>query len=72
MHNKMISQYEDGSNSWMVNHFTGFSPELALKVRKFLTPSPVLMLKKGDLRLHIEESVGPDYDKLLVFRKRNV
>ena len=68
---ELIANYENGtSDSWMTRHLKGFTPSLALMVRRFLTPPPVLMLKRGDLILRMDEPDEMDCEKLYVFRKK--
>ncbi|KAL3908984.1 MAG: hypothetical protein SGILL_008270 [Bacillariaceae sp.] len=67
---EMLANYEDGSNSWLLNHFPSLSSETALRIRQFVLPPPVLMLKKGDLVLDIEEPCEAECWRKIVFRKK--
>ena len=67
---ELLARYNDGSNSWLRNHFPSLTPNLALLIRRFASPPPVLMLKKGDLVLNIEETCEPECHRRIIFRKK--
>jgi Stc1 domain len=66
----MLKKFQDGSNSWLINHFSMLDPMSAAKIREYVTPPPVLLLKKGDLVMEILETFGPECEKVIVFRKK--
>jgi hypothetical protein len=65
---EMMSMYRDGSNSWTCKHF-GVAPDVAFRMREFVTPPPVFFVEPGDLVLTVEESKECEWQKQLVFRK---
>lgn len=65
---KLMAQYRDGSNSWMCSHLQ-VPPDIAFKIREFVTPPPVFFLEENDLMLVIQESNSPEWEKQLIFRK---
>jgi len=67
---KMMTQYRDGSNSWVCQHLN-LPAEVAFKIREYVTPPPVFYVEEGDLFLFVEERDRPEWTKALIFRKKD-
>jgi hypothetical protein len=65
---ELMERYRDGNNAWTCKHLD-LPSSVAFLVREYVTPAPVFYLRPGDLILEVEESMHPEWNKLLVFRK---
>jgi len=66
----LMAKYKAASKSWVCRHLENFDARLAMKVREFVTPPPVFYLEKDDLVLKVQETAEPDWEKVIVFRKK--
>lgn len=63
-----MTQYNDTSASWLCRHLD-LPSEVALRIREFAKPKPVIFFQEGDLILSFQETAAADWWKDIVFRK---